>query len=137
MAVARSITGQTYVVLDPIAIRELTEGPEVIRDLIVRAERVKSEAIRIAPRVTGNLASHIVKRLVKNDEGAPAVLVGVEGVPYAIWVHEGAAPHSIDAVNAPFLVFTGRDGGLVFTKHVDHPGNKPNRFLVRALSAAG
>lgn len=124
------------VVLDLSKIRALVDGPEVIRDLFVRGERVKQEAIRTAPRKSGNLASHIVKRLVKNDKGHPAMWVGVENVPYALFVHEGAAPHPIDPVNGQFLVFTGRDGSLVFTRHVDHPGNKPNRFLVRALSAA-
>lgn len=38
------------------------------------------------------------------------------------YVEFGTSPHSIDPVNATVLVFPG-DGGMVFARHVDHPGN--------------
>lgn len=133
-----TISGDVRVIISPLGIAELErskDGP-VIRDLFVRGERVKTRAKIEAPRKTGNLEQHIVKRLVEGPHG-PEMLVGVEGVAYAIFVHEGTEPHPIDPVNGPFLVFVGRDGTLVFARHVDHPGNKPNRFLVRALRAGG
>lgn len=137
MATTRTLTGKVFVIIDPVEVQRMMFSGQagVVRNLFVRGERVKKLAIRLAPKVTGNLADHIVKRLVKS-KGKPVMLVGVEHVPYAVFVHEGTRPHPIDAVHAPFLVFVGRDGKLVATKHVDHPGNKPNRFLVRALTAA-
>lgn len=136
MVTTTTIVGETRIILNPAAISaEL--GPIILRELLVRGERVKQEAVRIVPVKTGNLRDHHVKRLVRNDKGEPSMLVGVEQVPYAIFVHEGTSPHSIDARAGGFLVFTGRDGTTVFTKHVDHPGNRPNRWLLRALPAAG
>lgn len=134
-ATIRTFTGQSHLVLNGPALAEVLRGPQgpVMRHMIVLGERVKNEAIRIAPRVTSNLAHHIVKRVTEKD-GRPTVLVGVENVPYAIWVHEGANPHEIRARNAPRLVFFWEKvGSLVAFPVVQHPGNKPNRFLERAL----
>lgn len=138
MAKVTSIHGEIFIVYPPGAVDAMVDDPTsgIIRDLFVRGERVRAAAIRIAPRRTGNLANHIVKRLVKGPKGRPVMLVGVESVPYALGVHEGTREHDIVPVRAPFLVFMGRDGKLVFTKIVHHPGNKPNRFLLRAMSAA-
>ena len=141
MAGPRTVTtlsGQTFVQLFPAEIAEVLNGPTgpVMRHLIVLGEKVKKEAIRLAPKRTSNMANHIVKRIVR-DGGKSAVLVGVENVPYAIWVHEGSRPHDIYPRAGGVLVFTlnkGPDAGkTIFTRHVSHPGTKPNRFLVRAL----
>lgn len=146
---ARTLTGETFVILDPIAIRNLMHSPggPVMRNMIVRGERVKQAAIKFAPVRTGNLRDHIVKRIVATPEG-PGVLVGVENVPYAIWVHEGAKPHIIVPRNAKMLAWPASDrtgsfdmqnfgpGSMIFARLVHHPGNKPNRFLIRALRAA-
>lgn len=138
MPTVRTLTGDVRVVLNPVEIEALINSPggPIVRDLFVRGERVKIRAIHEAPKRTRNLANHIVKRLVRGPGGQPQMLVGVEHVPYALFVHEGTRPHTIEARNASFLVFVGRDGNLVFTKRVNHPGNKPNRFLIRALPAA-
>lgn len=130
-----------FVVMNPVAVHELTHGHggPVVRDLLIRGERVKLEAIRIAPKKTGNMAQHIVKRLVEIG-GEPAVIVGPQHVAYAVWVHEGAGPHVIRPRNAPQLVFFSQKlGKTVFMgpgREVNHPGNKPNRFLIRALRVA-
>jgi hypothetical protein len=125
------------VVLNPAAIYQEINGPggPGVRALFERGEKVKKLAIQFAPRVTGNLANHIVKRLVER-RGKPVMLVGVENVPYAIYVHEGAQPHQIRPKKAPFLVFEVADGTVVFTTLVNHPGNAPNRFLIRAANAS-
>lgn len=139
------------VVLNPVEIQAMIDGPTgpIVRDLFVRGERVKIRAIQEAPigkpdplgrsrgpgGEPGNLRRHIVKRFVLAGK-TPQMWVGAEHVPYAIWVHEGSQPHEIRPKNGPFLVFMGRDGNVVFTKLVHHPGNKPNRFLIRALPAA-
>lgn len=123
----------TRVVMNPTALAAFVRdgnGP-VVRDLIVRAERVRVEARRLVGKKSGNLESRIVKRVVE-IEGLPAVIVGVESVPYALWHHEGTRPHRIQG--KPLLVFYWpKAGKVVYLRHVDHPGTKPNRFLVNAL----
>lgn len=111
-------------------------GP-VSRHLLIRGERIKQAAIRLAPKVTGNLAAHIVKRMTRKG-AEPQVLVGVENVPYAIFVHEGTQPHEIVARNASVLSFYWpKVGAMVAFPRVMHPGNAPNRFLLRAAQREG
>jgi hypothetical protein len=61
----------------------------------------------------------------------PSVMVG-SPVNYAYWHHEGTKPHVIRANRAQMLHF--RVGGRsVFTKQVNHPGTKPNKYLTTPL----
>lgn len=145
MASPRTVTtleGKTFVLLNPVALADILRGPTgpVMRHIIVVGEAVKTEAIRLAPVRTGNLRDHIVKRVVQFPQG-PGVVVGIENVQYAIWVHEGSVEHDIYPRNASVLAWPGTprsgNGNMIFAKHVHHPGNKPNRFLVRALRVAG
>jgi hypothetical protein len=55
--------------------------------------------------------------------------------PHAAAIDRGAKPHVIRA-RGKALRFVSR-GGVVFRKRVNHPGNKPYRFLSRATNAAG
>lgn len=138
MPPALNAKGEITVIVDPIAIHELVnaEGGMVVRNLLIRGERVKSLAITLAPRKTGNLAEHIVKRVGKLD-GRTVVLVGPTAVPYALYVSRGTEPHIIRARNVPNLVFFWpKVGKVVAFPQVNHPGTKPNRYLLRALSAA-
>lgn len=50
-------------------------------------------------------------------------------VKYAIYVHEGTAPHVIEAKNKKVLANVKT--GQVFGKRVNHPGTRPNRFMPR------
>lgn len=135
-------------VLNPAALAEVLRSPTgpVFRHMVVLGDKVKAEAVRIAPvgkpdplgrpkadgSPNGQLRNSIVKRVEQNPKGV-VVKVGVWTVKYAYWVHEGAPPHKIEAKKSNYLVFMGRNG-VVFTKSVNHPGNAPNRFLERALS---
>lgn len=154
---AASITtfgGRSYAVVDPARVAAFVRSPvgPIFRHMIIRGEKVKLEAIRLAPvgkpnpnpfqtpdHEPGNLRNHIVKRVAQDKRGI-VVLVGVENVPYAIWVHEGSQPHAIYPRNATRLVFfSQRAGQVIFMPvgmPVHHPGNAPNRFLIRALRAA-
>lgn len=134
----------TVVVMDPkqlAAVLRSNRGP-VTRHLIREGERVKQEARRIAPisknprsgdEQGGNLRDHIVKR-VANIGGDPAVLVVCE-VPYALWVHEGTVAHVIRPRKAGgrLVFYWPKAGRVVSFPKVNHPGTKPNRFLVKAL----
>lgn len=156
MPTIQTFSGRSFVVVDPVRVAAFVRSPigPVFREMIIRGERVKIEAVRIAPvgqpndnpqssssadHEPGNLRNHIVKRVGQDARGI-LVLVGVENVPYAIYVHEGAKPHDIYPRNATRLVFfSQRAGQVIFMPPgvpVHHPGNAPNRFLIRALRAA-
>lgn len=140
--------GEIEIVLDPAALNALlrgTSGP-VVRHLSTRGEQVKEVAKRKVgvstpdpiprkrPRTPGTLRNSIVKRMTTIN-GEPACLIGVFAGPalaYAGFHHEGAQPHVIRAVRAPVLVFWS-NGRVVRAKKVNHPGNRPNRFLTEAL----
>lgn len=147
-----------YIVIDPVKLAGWmrdSNGPTV-RFLLERGEIVKTEAKRLVgvydppdsysaanrKRKPGTLRDSIVKRIV-DINGLPAVIVGSED-PIALFHHEGTQPHPIVAVRAPgrHLVFFWKKVGHVVAfgpppKGVNHPGTKPNRFLVNALRAVG
>lgn len=52
--------------------------------------------------------------------------------PHAASVHNGARPHPIRARFAKTLRFRAKTGAVVFPVTVNHPGNKPNPWLLRA-----
>lgn len=52
--------------------------------------------------------------------------------PHAASVHDGARPHPIRARFARTLRFRNKGGVIVFPVAVNHPGNKPNPWLLRA-----
>lgn len=126
------------VVIDPAALQRFINdgnGP-VVRDLVLRGERVKVRAQQLVGVKTGNLRDHIVKRVI-DIGGQPAVVVGFTGVPYGLFHHEGTKPHTIEPRRAQVLAFYWpRVGRTVFARRVHHPGTKPNRFLIDALPAA-
>lgn len=55
---------------------------------------------------------------------------------YAAAIDRGARPHIIRPRRSSVLRFRGRDGRIVFARRVNHPGNRPYRFLYRATNAA-
>jgi hypothetical protein len=137
---------KAVVVIDPNVLQKFLDAPNgpVVRALIEAGEKVKNEAIRLAPKRTQNLSRHIVKRLTKR-KGRPAVTVGAD-VKYALFVHEGTRPHIIRPKGHPFLAFRWAGApatmrrlpdGRVLARVVHHPGTKPNRFLTNALRVLG
>lgn len=137
------------VVIDPVKLAELMRSPQgpVVRMLMEDGEKVKREAQRLVgvydppdaysaanrKRRPGTLRDSIVKRLVADPVTGVAVLVGSED-PIALWHHEGTHPHVIAARRKPMLVFFWRKVGRVVSfRQVNHPGTRPNRFLLNAL----
>lgn len=110
------------------------DGPAA-RNVIERAERVKTRAKELVGKDTHKLEQSIVTRFVDEPAG-PAMLVGSEE-PHALLHHEGTQPHEIVPRIARVLRFPARGGGFVFAMRVRHPGTQPNRYLVDALPAAG
>lgn len=62
---------------------------------------------------------------------AHGVTVGFgKDVPYAAALEFGAEPHPIDAVNVENLAFYWERAGVQFYgPHVNHPGNRPYKFM--------
>ena len=113
---------------------ELAESlnKELRKDLVERlAEVAYSEAFYGAPWRTGKLARSIVTEIDEDGEATIKVLA-----PYAVHVIKGTKPHKIYPTNARCLAFKATNGDLVFSKFVNHPGSKPNKFLEEAVEKA-
>ena len=121
-----------------------SESGPVYQHLILVGEAVKQAAIRIAPvskpdpiprrnpTTPGRLRDSIVKRMNVDSRGVYCRVGSGGNIPYATYVHEGTNPHPIDAKpGGPPLTFM-RGGSIWHLRHVNHPGNAPNRFMVRA-----
>lgn len=107
--------------------------PGVRRSMQRRTKRVAALARATAPVKSGRLKRSI-KSTMKGSTGQ--VSVGGPGVPYASPVIFGARPHIIRPKKKGGMLRFESGGRVVFARQVNHPGNKPNMFLVRALRAA-
>lgn len=80
---------------------------------------------------TGHLTSSIGYGV---PEGGTTVNVDVTAtMPYADAIERGAKPHVIKPKKPGGRLVFGTVSGLVFAKQVNHPGNRPFRFLAEAL----
>jgi hypothetical protein len=113
-----------------IARRLLLPGGIVDRDLRKRAEKVAARARQTAP---GGMRNHISVDLVGSGRQRRARVIVDH--PAAVFVAHGTPPHVIRPRRARALRFTA-SGRVVFATRVNHPGTRPNPFLLRALEAA-
>lgn len=107
-----------------------SSGP-VFRQMVNTLEDIKSRAQQEAPVVTGNLRDRIVKRINATTGGELTGTVTTEGVPYAVWVHEGRG--EVVPINGTFLHWISPSGEHVFARR--SRAVEPNRFLIRAAVA--
>lgn len=86
----RVSSDDSYVHTDPelLAAFVADGGGPVMRDLTRRASNVQAAARRFVGKDTRRLERSIVKR-PGHDQRGPYVLVVTEGVPYAVYHHEG------------------------------------------------
>lgn len=93
---------------------------------------VSTTAKTLAPVRTGRLKASIHPDPVRRS-GPWRIDTGVSAdAPYAAPVHEGARPHVIRPRNARFLRFE-IEGRVVFTRRVNHPGQRAQPFLTNAV----
>lgn len=123
------------------------EGPAIRRTLIVADMLISAAKPRIgyneakgpglgARGGAVHLRDTLVKRLVRDGRGI-SVWVG-SSHPIARIHHEGTRPHEIVPKNGRFLVFYWpKVGRVVFLRRVQHPGTRPNPFLVDAARGLG
>jgi hypothetical protein len=107
-------------------------GP-VGKDLKRRGRNVKNAAQRFVGVDTGLLRASITMQMSYDVRGLK-VRVGSK-VPYALMHHNGTRPHQITASPGKLLRFPSR-GRIVMIDRVNHPGTRPNPFLLKALAAA-
>jgi len=90
MVKGRVSSDGSYVYVDPDRLAAFVRdgGGPIMADLARRATRVQAAARRQVGKDTRRLERSIVKRQGVDAKG-PFQLVTTEGVPYAIWHHEG------------------------------------------------
>jgi hypothetical protein len=87
-------------------------------------------------RQTGDLQRSTTATVVRLSGGRLLKLSNT--AKYAGPIDVGASPHKIVARRAPYLMFWWPKMGLWFVgKSVNHPGNKPYKFMYRAWHSAG
>jgi hypothetical protein len=108
----------------------------VATELRLAGEAGLAEVHRNPPfkRGTGELQAATDYRIVRRPNGSVIRIRNPK--PYAAPIDKGSAPHVIHARRRKALAFLG-SGGMVFRRAVNHPGNKPYRFLSTATIAAG
>lgn len=104
----------------------------IAADLLKRGYRVEAQAKR---NVTKTTDKGLLRASIHTDlhviGGLPVVRVGTP-LFYAVFIHNGTRAHG--PVSATVMAWYGRDGNIIFAKHVR--GINANPFLENALSAA-
>lgn len=129
------------------ALMRSPQGPVIRRVLVIADQLIAAAKPRIgyqADKGPGlgsaggalHLRDTLFKRFVVDAQGA-AVWVG-SSHPIALIHHNGTKPHEIVPKTGRFLVFYWpKVGRVVFVKRVQHPGTKPNPFLLDAARSLG
>lgn len=98
-------------------------------------DKIEKDAVKYIVKnkniVTGKLKDSIRGKTESNGDVYSGIVKA--GVDHAVFIEEGTKAHVIKAKNCAFLRFMGRDGNLVYTPQVHHPGTKANPFMSTAL----
>ncbi len=96
-------------------------------------QRVKETRFK-RPSPSGGVRDKTEFRIVRTRSGK--VLKIRNTAKHAAPLDKGARPHVIRAKAGKVLAFRGRSGKMIFRNKVNHPGNKPTRFLWKATRSA-
>jgi hypothetical protein len=107
-------------------------GGLVYRDMTRRLLRVEAEAVRRAP---GSMGATIRAQIRSGPGGDFQGTISVNH-PAALFVTMGTRPHRIEPRRPGGVLRFTVDGRVVYARFVQHPGNKPNDFLIKSLRAA-
>lgn len=118
--------------IDARAFERLLRTPGGLGEQLLRrrAEPVAARARRLAP---GSMGRGIQMTVSGRGRGMAAVITSTH--PASRYVIEGTRPHVIRPRRKKALRFTV-GGRTVYAKRVQHPGNRPNNFLLEALRDA-
>jgi hypothetical protein len=106
-------------------------GP-IMKDIDRRATRVQT-VMRAYVRVRTGLLLSTIRKKRSYARGSVTILVGNREVDYAAYENYGTRPHIITPKNRQYLRFVARDGRVVFTKKVRHPGTTGSFFIDRSM----
>jgi hypothetical protein len=106
-------------------------GGLVDRNLRRRVERVQAAAERLAP---GSMGRSISSSFRYEADGPVGVITLRH--PAAVYVTGGTRPHVIRPRNPNGVLRFEINGRVVYAKFVNHPGTRPNRFMIDALRQA-
>jgi len=117
--------------------RFLAANERMVTSVLERTGTFAENYVRQHPtfkRRTGKTQDKTSHRVVKLKSGATLVIKNT--AKHAMALEYGSRPHVIRPRRAIFLRFMVK-GKAVFARKVNHPGNKPYKFLYRALNASG
>jgi len=106
-------------------------GGAVDRSLRRRVERVQAAAQRLAP---GSMGNGIRTSLRYTHDGPIGTITSTH--PATIYVVNGTRPHRIQPKRRGGVLRFEIGGRVVYARYVNHPGTRPNGFLIEALRAA-
>lgn len=101
------------------------------RNLRRRVERAQTAAQRLAP---GSMGSGI-RSSIRYTSGGPVGTI-TSTHPATIYVVNGTRPHRIQPRRPGGVLRFTIGGTVVYARYVNHPGTRPNDFLIQALRAA-
>jgi HK97 gp10 family phage protein len=96
--------------------------------------QVAAVASATAPVDTGKLKSSILVTERSAGRNGTAIEVSANTL-YATYVNRGTRPHVIMPKKAKMLRFPNKAGEIVFANKVNHPGTKPQPFMLNAMLA--
>lgn len=107
------------------------------RVIHMMADEIAREAFALAPKDTGELANSITVRYGKREAQVVATAPHAAFVEFGTWSHNIIDPKPGTYTIRPkrpggVLRFTGKDGQVVYTKKVEHPGVEAQPFLAPA-----
>lgn len=116
---------------------KLDELGEALSKKILAATAGEVEEYVEGQSALHNKTGALVRSVFKGKRGDGWV-VGhdLQHAPHARFVHWGTKRHVILPKNKKALRFVGGGGLFVFAKKVNHPGNKPDKWLERAAAMA-
>ncbi len=114
----------------PEVVAKRLQSAVVASAAIITRHTVRSDGI--VPYRTGRLSQSIGRPPAGLEIGTLRAIVR-PAVDYAIFVHEGTAPHEIMPKTKKALFWPGADHPV---RKVNHPGTKPNPFMPRLLDAS-
>lgn len=103
-------------------------GPALAAATLKAATVLTAAAKREAPVATGRL-----RRSIAYQVAGDARYVVAPNTDYAVLVHEGSRPHIIRPNRKTALFWKGAAHPV---KVVNHPGNRANRFMTRAVASS-
>lgn len=108
-------------------------GVSMAAPLVADTSREILNAARVRANVrTGNMRASLNMTMAAKRESVTGT-VGTK-VRYAVWVHDGTAPHLIRGKGGGYLKFTVPPGAVLYRRVVRHPGYRGNPFLRQPMA---